>query len=157
MIGRMGKFSACCVDFQSFLMFLIVFCLVFSKLRQYHADFMMADPAQLRKCEEVLGTLPEETTPTSRARNPVWVFLRGIEGFNTERASECLVKLLDKHYDTVGVLKLATKQDLVEDAGVLPGDALRIVAAAREYVAPREPDHSSGKSTSPTWRFTLAL
>lgn len=94
----------------------------------------MADPAQLRKCEELLAKLPEK--PPARVRNPVWVFLRGLEGFDTERASECLVKLLDKHYDTIGVLKLATKRDLVEDAGILPGDALRIVAAAKEYVAP---------------------
>lgn len=124
----------------------IVFVVV-SKLRQYHADFVMADPAQLRKCEELLGKLPEK--PAARVRNSVWVFLKGIEGFDTERASECLVKLLDKHYDTIGVLKLATKRDLVEDAGILPGDALRIVAAAKHYVAPQDADHSAGTLTSP--------
>ncbi|KAG0592691.1 hypothetical protein KC19_1G273300 [Ceratodon purpureus] len=112
----------------------------------YHADFVMADPAQLRKCEELLGKLPEK--PPARVRNPVWVFLKGIEGFDTKRASECLVKLLDKHYDTIGVLKLATKRDLVEDAGVLPGDALRIVAAAKHYVAPQNSDHSAGFGVS---------
>lgn len=104
----------------------------------YHADFVMADPVQLRKCEELLGKLPEEAP--ARLRNPVWTFLRGIEGFDNLRASECLVKLLDKHYDTIAVLKLATKRDLVEDAGILPGDALRIVAAAKSYVTLRDAD-----------------
>lgn len=108
---------------------------------QQHGEIVMAATAQLRKCEELLGKLPEKLGPAARlARNPVLVFLKGLEGFDTERASDCLVKLVNKHYDTIEVLKLATKSDLVEDAGILPGDALRIVAAAKEYVAPRDPN-----------------
>jgi hypothetical protein len=147
--SRMCRIEFCDVRLLAPWLFLIVFAivsLVASKLRQYHADFVMSDPAQLRKCEELLGTLPDQ--PPARARNPVWVFLKGIEGFDAERASECLVRLLDKHYDTIEVL--ATKRDLVEDAGILPGDALRIVAAARHYVAPRDADHSPGTLLSPS-------
>jgi len=63
----------------------------------------------------------------------MWEFVLGIEGFGVCRAADCLSKLLHAHYDTMSVLKLVTKRDLIEDAGLKPGDALRIVAAAKEF------------------------
>ena len=152
--GSDGKLLNILCGWAPWVWSLIMGSLVLAKLRQYHADFVMADPVQLRKCEELLGKLPEEAP--ARLRNPVWTFLREIEGFDNLRASECLVKLLDKHYDTIAVLKLATKRDLVEDAGILPGDALRIVAAAKSYVTPRDADPNPGTSTSPTGAHLVA-
>nr|PNR46845.1 hypothetical protein PHYPA_013965 [Physcomitrium patens] len=99
---------------------------------QYHAYLAVADPANLQKCEELLKGLPART-PTP-VRNPTWVFLKGIEGFGYERASDCLVRLLNNHYYTIDDLKLATEQDLVNYAGIKAGDALQIVAAAKKYV-----------------------
>lgn len=99
---------------------------------QYHAYHAVTDLANLQKCEELLKRLPVTTPPP--VRNPIWVFLKEIEGFGNERASDCLVRLLNNHYYTIDDLKLATKQDLVNYAGIKPADALRIVAAARNYV-----------------------
>lgn len=108
----------------------VLFCN--SNFVQCHAYHAVADRANLRKCEELLERLPERT-PTP-VRNPTWVFLKGIQGFGNERASDCLVRLLNNHYYTIDDLKLANRQDLVNYAGIQPGDALRIVAAARKYV-----------------------
>jgi hypothetical protein len=63
-------------------------------------------------------------------------FLDGIEGFDSIRAAECLSRLVDAGYDTIGVLKLAKKRDLIKDAGLKPGYALPIVSAAQKAVAP---------------------
>ena len=93
----------------------------------------MADKSTLQMCESLLEQLP--TQAPAPVQNPMWAFLKGIEGFDDARAAECLGRLLDAHYDTIAVLKLATKQDLVEDAGLKAGDALRIVSAANEIVA----------------------
>lgn len=76
----------------------------------------------------------------------LWVFLKEVEGLDDTRARQYLEQLLEKRYDTVDVLKLATRQDLVEDANIIPGDALRIIAAATELVARRDADRA-GKWT----------
>ncbi|CAK9235921.1 unnamed protein product [Sphagnum jensenii] len=68
-------------------------------------------------------------------------FLKGIDGFDDQRAEICLARLIAMHYDDVNVLKLATKQDLVEDAGILPGDAVRIIAAAKGVVVHTDAGH----------------
>lgn len=93
----------------------------------------MADKRTLQMCESLLEQLPMQAP--ARAQNPLWAFLKGIEGFDNICAAECLARLLDAHYDTIGVLKLATKRDLIEDAGLKAGDALRIVSAAKRAVA----------------------
>lgn len=95
----------------------------------------MADKNTLRMCEALLEQLPREVTKPKPARNPMWTFLKGIEGFDNSRAAECLGLLLDAHYNSIDVLKLATKQDLIEDAGLKPEDALQIVSAAKDAVA----------------------
>jgi hypothetical protein len=71
-------------------------------------------------------------------------FLKGIDGFDDQRAEICLARLIAMHYDDVNVLKLATKQDLVEDAGILPGDAVRIIAAAKGVVVHTDAGHHNG-------------
>jgi hypothetical protein len=83
-------------------------------------------------------------------------FLDGIEGFDSIRAAECLSRLVDAGYDTIGVLKLAKKRDLIEDAGLKLGYALRIVSAAQKAVAPRHSTehgamskHGDGAETQP--------
>jgi hypothetical protein len=84
----------------------------------------------------------------------LWVFLKEVEEVEEKRARYYLEQLLEKRYDTVDVLALATKQDLVEDANVVPGDALRIIAAAKEVVAQRDVDRA-GKLTSDTCCSTV--
>jgi hypothetical protein len=65
----------------------------------------------------------------------MWSFLKGIESFDNARAAECLGLLLDAQYDSISALKLATTQDLIDDAGLTPEDALEIVCAAEDAVA----------------------
>jgi hypothetical protein len=72
-------------------------------------------------------------------------FLDGIEGFDSIRAAECLSRLVDAGYDTIGVLKLAKKRDLIEDAGLKLGYALRIVSAAQKAVAPSHSNQLKNK------------
>lgn len=93
----------------------------------------MADKSTLQMCESLLEQLPMQTP--APVQHPVWAFLKGIEGFDNTRAAECLGRLLDAHYDTIGVLKVATKRDLIHHAGLRAGDALQIVSAARRAVA----------------------
>lgn len=94
----------------------------------------MADKNTLRLCESLLERLPRAVTKP--ARNPMWTFLNGIEGFNTTRAAECLGLLLDAQYASISDLKRATAQDLIQDAGLRPEDAEEIVKyAAKDAVA----------------------
>lgn len=88
----------------------------------------MADKSALQMLQQLPAQAP------TRTQNPMWAFLKGIEGFDETRAAECLGRLLDAHYDTIGVLRLATKQDLIDDVGLKAGDALRIVSAAKRAV-----------------------
>ena len=85
--------------------------------------------------------------PSSRTQLNFCEFVKGIEGFDNDRAADCLGRLLDMHYDTIGVLKLATKHDLIEDVGLKPGDALRIVSAAKVAVQPPPSPPSSSLSS----------
>lgn len=99
--------------------------------------------------------------PSSRTQLHFCEFVKGIEGFDNDRAADCLGRLLDTHYDTIGVLKLATKHDLIEDVGLKPGDALRIVSAAkvagqRESVSP-EPSARMKVSTEFVLRNSLIM
>jgi hypothetical protein len=110
----------------------------------------MADKSALQMCESLVQQLPAQA-PT-RTQNPMWAFLKGIEGFDETRAAECLGRLLDAHYDTIGVLKLATKQDLIDDVGLKAGDALRIVSAAKRAV-PRP----STPTSIPCWNSLVLL
>jgi len=98
----------------------------------YREVFVMADKNTLRLCEFLLERSPREVARP--ARNPMWTFLKGIEGFNTTRAAECLGLLLDAQYASISDLKRATSQDLIEDAGLRPEDAVEIVYAAKDAV-----------------------
>jgi hypothetical protein len=93
---------------------------------------------------------------TDKGTHELRAFLDGIEGFDSIRAAECLSRLVDAGYDTIGVLKLAKKRDLIEDAGLKLGYALRIVSAAQKAVAPRHSTehgamskHGDGAETQP--------
>jgi len=92
----------------------------------------MADKNTLRMCEYLVQQLPREVSKP--VRNPLWAFLKGIEGFGNARAAECLGLLLDAQYDSISALKLATAQDLIEDVGLSPENALQIVYAAEDAV-----------------------
>lgn len=107
-----------------------------STMLSYREAFVLADKNTLRRCESLLMRLPREVTSSRPAvRKPIWVFLKGIQGFDDARAAECLSLLLDAQFDSLSILKLATTQDLIEDAGLRPEDALDIVSnVAREHV-----------------------
>ena len=53
------------------------------------------------------------------------MFLRHVEDLEEKRAIIYLEQLLEMRYNIVDALALVIKQDLVEDANIVPGDALR--------------------------------
>lgn len=95
----------------------------------------MADRNTLRRCVAILMRLPLENTTRPVVRNPLWSFLKGIEGFDNARAAECLGLLLDAQYKSISDLKHATTQELMQEAGLRPEDALEIMYAAEDAVS----------------------
>lgn len=100
-------------------------------------------------CEFLLEQLPRRDTKP--AGNPMWIFLKGIQGFDTTRAAECLGLLLDAQYVSINDLKEATAQDLIVDARLRPEDALEIVYAAKDEVSSVDRSESAQTGFALPW------